>query len=196
MGVSDPLFQAIFANVAAVNDRLNPVIARPNFMGGIDIRDRGGDVSASFRPDAAGGMIGTDGVGETVAHISTNVSGGTRIDMGHDEVLNGYPNIFGGENFSSMEGAVGFTKPNFEGGMDLFSPSGEMMLSSSPGLLGTEFSAPIQPDFPFDFASSLDYQEGLDKAEAVSMLLDTSDVADALEITDGIDGLASLFDLF
>ena len=196
MGVNDPLFQAIFANAAAVNDRLNPGIARPNFMGGIDIRDRGGDTMASFRPDAAGGMIETDGVGETVAHIGTNVSGGTRIEMEHGEVINGHANIFGGENFSTLEGAVGFTKPNFDGGMDLFSTSGEMVLSSSPGLLGTEFSAPIQPDFPLDLASSLDYQEGLDKAEAVSMLLDTSDVADALEITDGVDGLASLFDLF
>lgn len=186
----EELYAELFKNDELMNRSLEVITVKPDFLGEVDLVTRNGEVLASIRPDVAGGAIMSDENGHAIAHIHENVVGGTSIDLGQGHVINGYQNVYSGETFTSFEGVVGYTKPNFEGGFDFHSATGEQVLSSSYNSMGyAEFSQSINMDLTINSFESVDYFE---KVEAITVLLDTSDVTTVLDAADAADGLGFL----
>ncbi|MED4353957.1 hypothetical protein P9265_16715 [Schinkia azotoformans] len=180
----DSLFAFLYTN-DFVPERTLFVL--PNLYEGIDIRTGSGEILASSRPDVYGNgevLIGENG--ESIAHVSENVMGGTKIDFGMGEVVNSYPNIYGGETFHNVEGIIGYTAPDPNDGLDFHSAFGEKLIDVSPNISGgLSVSETLNVPVP-ESLQVQDLDELFSEVYGINSVLDSVDV-DVVSAFDAIE---------
>ncbi len=179
----------LFANDKLIKAGQNVSIL-PDLFGGITLSTASGEVIASSRGEFMGSETFVDGSGNTIASVSTNVQGGTQVDLGSGEFINGIPNIYGGENFFGFGEMIGYSAPAFDGGVNLFTSTGSSITSISPTAFDSmSITTPITVHLPNDFSESFSFSTQLDP------IADASHLTDFADVFDGVSGAAGFSDM-
>src|SRR5690606_563016 len=154
---------AMFGNVE--NLPLQNVYTMPDIVGGISLRTGRGHYVGAINESIEGTKI-TNADHDVVATVDNNIMGGSQVNLSNGETISGIENIYGGENFYRLGESVGYTKPNIEGGIDVFPTTGEQILSTSSS---DQFSTTIITIHPSTEIIGNAWQENYDFVEGVEI---------------------------
>ncbi len=185
----------LFVSDKLINNSGISLYVLPNLQNGFDLRTSSGETLASSKADVVGqGEIWVSASGERIAQVSENVYGGTTIDFGGGDVLNGSSNIYDGENFYNFGESIAYTAPGFDGGVDLFSTTGSSILSIVPNALGeATIITPLTVDVPFMFQDPISVSSQLG---AISDITQLEEYGNVVDFVDGASGLSDVMGLF
>jgi hypothetical protein len=174
----------LFANLQP-GEMKRKLLLNPNMNQGIDVTTQNGEVLYSFQPGVSteGAALMQDG--EKIASIRDGVHGTTVIDYGLGETAVSYPDLFGSKIIDHGDGVIGFTRPAFDGGMELQNQFHKPIASLENGEMLVE-----KNENAFDFSTSIPGNSFGSSAE----LYEATDVADdAMDLFDAASVLGDLF---
>lgn len=189
------LIGLLFVSDKLINNSEISLYVLPNLQDGFDLRTSSGETLASSKADVVGqGDIWVNASGERIAQVRENVYDGTTIDFAGGDVLTGYSNMYGGENYYSMGESIAYTAPGFNGGVDLISTTGGSVLSIAPNALGeATINTPITVDIPFMFQDPISVSSQLGEISDITQL---AEYGNAVDFVDGASGLSDVLGLF